>query len=477
MSQNDDYKFICEAIELFVVNYFGTNELAGSIKSTPHESINYFSIDLTSKNFEEEKVEDLFYLLKKYMRKWAKKNGSKFSNPYSISNITIDFILLSDGQLKNNISKHLSLFDLPSYFYRTYKKDVKKPYPKVIIKLIKIFYNPLLRNTIIVIVPTILLIIYSYIKLSSDIHFQERLIKLFDFLNIASGILASFMLGFVINKVLSIRNDKIKRNEKIISLSNKLTYFRSICYNFMMDHDFWSDLNPYKKAYEHGMFIRNKISYEDYYYPDFDDDLKYANFQSFYKKDISNIVVNLILQLNLMSGDEFLHSGLTYTKYPQNYIYSLDELENYSYFSDSNQIWISQDKLKIFPDEFRKSYSVIQMIEDIKRIYPERKITNLSIDLFEEVSLDFQYKFIPDLYRLQKINNSDLPYSIKYFTTNSILLLVFGILFPSISYVFAETTFGLFSSFIVLGIISHILLSLNSILKIESTVNAKEDII
>ncbi|MEI2711425.1 MAG: hypothetical protein V9E96_20805 [Chitinophagaceae bacterium] len=341
--------------------------------------------------------------------------------------------------------------------------------------VLNIWYNIILRNIIIVSIPTILLVVLSIIKVDTDLLFRERLSKAFDYVNVASGIIASFVLGFLINKAITIRQDKLKRTKKIKRLSNQLTYFRNICYRFLRDHNYWAEINPAYKAYQHGNSIKNKITYKEYYYPNYNDDVEYAKYKSLYNENVSHSVVTLVLQLHMMADDSFLNSGLSYTQFPPNYIYSHSEMEKFIMFSDSNSIWYCSSEVKIFPDTFQSSYAVKGILEDIKRIYPNKKGEKLTSDLFEEVSLDFQYRFIPSLYNLTKLNESDLPITLRYFIVTFILLLVFGLIIPTLTYIFFDKTYAFINVFIVIGIVSHILLSLGAILNTENTLDRKND--
>lgn len=143
--------------------------------------------------------------------------------------------------------------------------------------------------------------------------------------------------------------------------------------------------------------------------------------------------------------------------------------------NDSNQIWYCCSEVKIFPENFISSYHIKEVIEDIKRLYPKKKIKTLSREYLEYISLDFQYRIIPSLYNLTKAVNSDLPLTIKYFSTTFILLIVFGLILPTLTSIFISEKYALLSIFIVIGIVSHILLSLNTILTSENTLNKKND--
>ena len=183
----------------------------------------------------------------------------------------------------------------------------------------------------------------------------------------------------------------------------------------------------------------------------------------------------LVLQLEMMADDSFLRSGLTYTEFPSNHIYSHGEMEKFILFSDANQIWYCCSEVKIFPKNFQNSYYIQEIIEEYNRIYPKNKIESLSRDNLEAISLDFQYRIIPRLYNLTKAVDADLPLTIKYFTTTFSLLLAFGLIIPTLTYIFIDGSYAFMSIFVVMGIIGHILLTLKSVLVTENSLDRKSD--
>ena len=89
--------------------------------------------------------------------------------------------------------------------------------------------------------------------------------------------------------------------------------------------------------------------------------------------------------------------------------------------------------------------------------------------------MDFQYRFIPRLYNLTRIVDSDLPVTIKYFIATFTLLLAFGLIIPTLTYIFIDKTYAFISVFAVIGIIGHILLTLKPILETENALDRKYD--
>jgi hypothetical protein len=468
-----DINKVREAIELFAVHYFETIEMSGTVNAQKKDDINYFSIDLTNVKWDEN-IPKLHQSLSKYINEWGQKNISNFIDYISISRLTLEYVLPEKDGANQNQSRHLKLFYLPSYYYRASQKD-GKTYSKFVLGILIYWHNIFIRNAIITILATTIMILISLYMTNSNPEFRDRLVKSYDYINIASGIIASFVLGFLINKAITIRQDKLKYTKTIRNLSNKLTYFRNICFNLVRDHNFWRREEPFHESYEYANSIKHDITFEDYYYPDYDDAIKYAKYKSFYKENMWHSVVSLMLQLQMMADESFLDSGFTYTAFPLNYVYSHEEMERFIIFSDSNLIWYCSSETKIFPKTFYKSYRIQQIIEDINRIYPKGKIEELTSDKLEQVSLDFQYKIIPRLFKLTKLVDSGLPLTVKYFVWTFTLLLSFGIIVPTLTYIFIDQVYAFMSVFLVIGIIVHILLTLKPILEAENTLDKKND--
>lgn len=469
-----DIEIVREGIELFTVHYFDTIEMAGTVKCQKKDNVNYISIDLRNINWDEN-LGKLHGSLISYLKEWTQRNLSNFKDYVSISRLTIEYIRPEKDGANQNEARHVKLFYLPSHYYRSSQNGNGKPYSPFVIKILNIWSNILLRNIFLTLLPTIVLIIIGIYKIRTDKEFVERLVKSYDYINIASGIIASFVLGFLVTKVITIRQDKQKYTGAIRELSNKLTYFRNICYNLAGDHDYWSTNHPAYQSYLYANSIKHDITFDEYYYPNYDDDVEYAKYRSFYKRDLSHNVISLILQLDMMGGDTLLDSGLTYTKFPPNHIYSHTEMQKFGLFSESNLIWYCCAETKIFPDSFYPSYAVNEIIEDVNRIYPENKIVTLTKESLENLSLDFQYQIIPRLYNLTRVVNSNLPITISYFVVSFILLLVFGVLVPTLTYIFLDKAYAFLSVFPSIGIIAHILLTLKPILETENTLNTKYD--
>jgi hypothetical protein len=55
------------------------------------------------------------------------------------------------------------------------------------------------------------------------------------------------------------------------------------------------------------------------------------------------------------------------------------------------------------------------------------------------------------------------------------LLLAFGLIIPTLTYIFIDKTFAFISVFVVIGIIGHILLTLKPILQNENELDKKYD--
>ena len=473
MKKASDIEIIRETIELFLVRNFDNLEMAGRVKQDQRPGVNYFSIDLNDVAWHND-LNKLHGELNKYLVDWAERNGRNFENYASVAVLTIEYLLPEKDDSIQNQSRLIRLYYLPSNLYRFVGTVKQKKRSRLLLKFFATWNNIVRRNVVIVSLPSLVFIILALVNYN-DKQFNERLSKSFDYVNIASGIVASFVLGYLISKVLNIRQEKLARVEEIRNLSNEMTYFRNICFNLLNDHNFWTFAYPYKKSYEHGMSIRHIISYADYYYPDYDDKFAYAKYEAVNNKEAVNRVVLLILQLHMLSGAKFLDSGLTYTKFPPDYIYSFEEMQTFALFNKVNHLadCATDDYL---PVAFADNYATKEILADMVRIDEKFKADHLTRANLEKISLDFQYRVIPRLYHLLKLNEADLPLTVKYFEITCSLILGFGIILPSICYVFLKNPFFTYINlFLVIAVIGHILLSLRAILNTENTLNRKED--
>ena len=232
-----DIEIVREAIEIFAVQYFDTIEMSGTVKAKKQENINYLSIDLTNSKWDEN-LDKLHQSLFKYLQDWGKKNFSNFQDYVAISRLTIEYLLPEKDGANQNQSKHVKLFFLPSYYYKSNQQNNDKTYSGLLLKILIIWHNILLRNTILILIPTVFFIVLSIYKIKTDDNFHERLAKSYDYINVASGIIASFVLGFLINKVITIRQDKLKYTRAVRNLSNKPALLPEIpCFNLVREHN------------------------------------------------------------------------------------------------------------------------------------------------------------------------------------------------------------------------------------------------
>jgi hypothetical protein len=471
-----DQNAVRDATELFLVNHFDTLELAGRVSFSGDKGINYFGIDLTEYEWDKN-VEALNAELAKYLKAWASVNGQYFSSYVDMAHVTVEYILPEVGNTIMNVFKNIQLYFLPSHYYRSSgKRKVIKN--KLLLWFSKHWDNYLERNTIIAAILTAVLMFFTLLFYESHTLKIAEIGKLVEYTNLASSIMASFLLTFLITKVIAIKQYKMSKVPEIKALSVKLTYFRKLCYNFRTDFNYWNEQNPRISSYNHARYIMNKISFQDYYYPDHTNTEKYAHFKGLYKDDVSHPIVCLILQLYLFSDEDYFHNmDLTYTEYPGNYIYILEELERFSVLLDNNTIWYACEK-GYFPEIFPETYQSKEIMKEIARIDPEFTGKPMTREILRKVSLDFQYDIIPRLYRLIKLTEKRLPESITYFLTITFSILLIGIVVPSILHIFlGHTVWSAISSCAILGFIIHILLSLPFLFKQENELDKNTDYI
>jgi hypothetical protein len=164
-----DIEIVREAIELFTVHYFDNIEMAGTVKAVKTDDVNYLSVNLTNVEWDEN-LDKLHQALIKYLKDWVQKNGSSFNDYVSISRLTIEYILPDRDGYRQNQSKNVKLFYLPSYYYRE-NQNKGKTYSGFALKVLVIWHNILLRNTIITITVTAIFIGISAYKAHYDSEF------------------------------------------------------------------------------------------------------------------------------------------------------------------------------------------------------------------------------------------------------------------------------------------------------------------
>lgn len=463
-----DLQKIQYAIELFLVRHFQTNMLAGCVKQQKSDSTIYYEVDLYEHDWDED-VEELHDKLSVYLIEWARQNYKGFSDPIEVSRILIGYKLTEKDYPHQIEIKAVKLFVFPPEYYELDNYNSESKPSNEVWDRISWDYSLLLS------IPILIFLGLSIEKIQTDEAFQNRLVDSFGYINIANGIIASFVLGFIINKVANLRENKLKHTNSIRQLSNQLTYFRNVCFNLARDHVFWNSKQLLKRSYDYANSIKHDISYLEYRFPEFEDPVKTAKFKAYFNDEYSNSVVSLILQLNFLADRSFLNTGLSFTVTPPDHIYSQDEMEHFMLFNQDNQIWYCCSRVNVFPEDFNLSHHSKEIVADLNRIYPGKKMQQLTRQELEDISVDFQYRIIPNLFHLTRLVEKKLPLSITYFVTTFILLLVFGLILPTIMHVFISGAYSSLSIFLVIGIISHILLSIKPILKQENHLNRLDD--
>ncbi|MFD2873488.1 hypothetical protein ACFS5N_13465 [Mucilaginibacter ximonensis] len=471
MAKITDNEIMRDAIELFLVNYAGTIDMAGTVKYSLKKTVNYFSINLEGSGFVD-KVDELNKQLTQYLITWMQKNHDGLSNYMSLSHIVIEYLRPNKDGMTQNLAKSIALLHLPPYYFQNNAGHEGEMRSAIAIWALDFWNNVMLRNAVLITLVYLPLLLLAVIKFNT---YAPAIQKAFDYTNVASSIIGSLSLAYLTTKAVNIRQEKLARIAEIKTLSNKLTYFRKLCYNFQHFYEYWNKDNPYKSSFDYANGIKTRISSEEFFYPNYSDREEYAKYRALSNENFSGPIINMVLQLHMFAGEEFSRSGLAYTAYPADYIYSFSEIDEYITMHDANHIWYCCDE-KYFPEQFPPGYYPNEIMKEIKHIDKNVEGDTLTRDLLSTVSLNFQYDIIPRLYRLTRLNEAGLPRHMQYFLLLFILILTFGIVLPATLYIFLPTSsYALLCEFIVLGLITHVLVSLPILLQNESTLDRKND--
>lgn len=451
-----------EIIEDFLVRELDNIEVAGSVTAKKEEDINYIKIDLSSINDWDQNSEELVQKISTYLSALFKAKSLDIYYMIEFKNLVIE---IKAENTDNNISKNVVLFRTQDY---RIEDEIESK------SGITLWFK---RNWIIILnIGTIgLLLVLSILLLNEHPDRKTAFIEGINRINIFAGIMASFVLAFVISKTLSLRQEKLSRTKTIRGLCYKLTCFRKICYHLRKDHNFWHN----SASYSYAKSISESITHNDARYPDYDNEVKYAQYKALiitHKYDTSEVM--FYLQLFMFAGKEFENdANLAWGDYPPFIIYSNDEIFNFFSFLDTNEFWTCIDHNKTV---FSYSHNRFH-IDPIEKAASNYKLKGLkkvafSEDLLLKIAEDVQQSVIPDLYHLTKLNEARLPPIINYLVVMTTLLMFFSIVYPFIANI-------LFNSFIVknlngliiLGLIFDVLLRLQSFLNKENSLDRPSD--
>lgn len=437
------------------------------VSSYFRKPINYVKIDLRGYNNWDKDSKAFTLMLGKSISDWL--NANKISIPMQQRLSHISFHLVLDGEACDYNESYELFPGVPA----------KETHIKRVIKLSR--WQRL--TTSIWTLPTIISITLTSILLFfSVLHFanstDQELLKISTItqnINFVTGIFGSFIMTFLMTRVLNLRQEKLKRAPQIKQLSEKLSLFRRICYQLLNDHRFWKDSTHYKYAKS----IVDIISYEESKGQGETTDVEFQNYKAIITAPGKRIdIIWLYLQLNLFVDFHPIQNlNLLYTEHPPLHIYTIKEIERYLEICDRNELVNYLDKNSAEP-EFNSETQFATNIVQAAKLFDKTKYgeKSYSAELLTGISTEVELHVLPTLFYLLKLNENNLPLSIRYYFSAVVSILVLTVIWPTIYVVFFENALLLnISSIILLGIFVHILFMLKVFLKNENTLLRPDD--
>ncbi|RZK36952.1 MAG: hypothetical protein EOO90_26375 [Pedobacter sp.] len=340
----------------------------------------------------------------------------------------------------------------------------------------RIYKDAFLMATII----TILYVCVMVILVSSINQDPSQVTNISDKLLDVSALISSFVITYLTSKVLTVRQEKLNRVEKIKELSNKLTEFRRICHVILESWQFWQ---PSEAQRAHGKHVATQITFNDLHYLNTYDD-RYDEIHGLMNYETyGEIKPKFVLQIATLckSKDIYTHNRLFLgMDFLANYIYSGKELEDWQFLQDNNMFWY------VFENEwqdYENSFNFNISDHDKRRISKcAGRLDNLlankdfTKELLVSASQIAENEIIPQLTILVKKNEAKQSFMIKYLLICFSGIFVFGVLLQVILGLFLSSLVVSYIAIIaVTAIVIHILISLPAILKNEITFRPKYD--
>jgi len=354
-------------------------------------------------------------------------------------------------------------------------------YPCLMDKIKEFNYKRIYSDVFIVATTiTILYIVAMAILVDSLNQSQETVRGISDKLLDVSALISSFVITYLTSKVLTVRQEKLNRVERIKELSNKLTEFRRICHVVLESWQFWK---PSAAAHAHGKNVAQQITFNDLHYlntydPRFDEIhglMNYATYGEIKPKFVLQIATlvssrNRCIHNKLFLGMDFL----------ANYIYSWEELKNWQFLPDNNMFWY------VFDNEwqdYQNSFNFQISDYDRKRISKCAGRLDISLanqefnkELLVSASQVAENEIIPELTKLIKKNEARQPFLIKYLLTCFSGIFIFGVLLQLILGLFLSSLLVSYISILaVTAIVIHILICMPAILNNEIKFHPRYD--
>jgi len=331
--------------------------------------------------------------------------------------------------------------------------------------------SPLVYALLIALVPFYITIIYFLCISQLPENFDKRVQSVSDaFLNICV-LLSSLIVTFLVTKAIAIRQEKSGRISRVRTLSRQISAFREVCDNLIGDWSFWPD----DRFSSYGLSMKKAISFGEIANVDWDNDELTDRFTKWVlKSGYGEIIPKLYLQLAAWS-----HDGERYL-YDDEHVYSLRELEQWTWFIENNLIWYVFDHEK---QDYEKSFHFINKYYGGEVCAAAKKFdpVKYAVPVYNEklllgISSDVQNTVLPELYKIVSKNEEGLPFVFRYFLVCFSVIVLSGVVFKALSDIlFNAPVTDLISLQIVMAVLIHIFICLPLILKDEISLHPRYD--
>jgi hypothetical protein len=466
VTRNRLEKLIDRSIESILGEILNNPKNNSWVVSTINKKFNYVSIDLSEyQNWHCDP------------KQLAKDITKVFNKRFTEREVSIAFL-----RKFNNITLHLLYGGEDSYnencqIFNVYtpEKNAFRPPKKGLLK--KLFESIWIWPTLIATTATVVLTVCSIKHFyNADEKELDKIAVINQNINFVTGIFGSFIMTFLMTRVLNLRQEKLKRAPQIKALSDKLAQFQKICFHLINDHVFWNESEDFKYAKR----ISDRISYWDAKGLEMDQtDVEFNYFQSLitapgFRADI----IWLYLQLKMFADLHPLQNlNLLYTKHPPVIIFASKEIKDFLAFVDYNEVYNYLDNKKNAPVYDAQSTFGKNIISAAKQ-FDAGKFSDVtySKELLIDIADEVQNRVLPNLYYLLTLNEDKLPLSVKYYFGAVVSIISLTVIWPVLFNLFLSNKLFLnIGSIVLLGVFIHILLMFLLFLKNEALLKRPDD--
>lgn len=292
------------------------------------------------------------------------------------------------------------------------------------------------RNKNRIILSATVIIILFLIILFAKNHFteNEKINSVLNNILQFSGIYSAILITFIISKIFQIRQEKLKRLQEIIVLSNKTTDFRRICEIIVETDDFWK---PEMRHKMDGQF--KDLSYFHLHIDNENRSEKLKEFiTEFYEtKEKPGADFYLGVKSLIQNGNKRFHLEL-FDDYDYNIIYSFHLISKWVGVQSANTFWYYLEyKWHTYKSIFNISaiskFDISRIISLAKKIdNKEHLVENFDKDTLVNLGNYLNSFVLPRLYQLTYENEQKIGKTLNLVITNLVAVMIFGIFLPII---------------------------------------------